>query len=77
MDGSEVENFVTDNIALPNGLVIVQARQELCWVDAGKQRLECIGLNGSGRRVAYAPLQYPFGLTVYNDETLLWTDWEE
>lgn len=46
-------------------------------MNLGRQRLECIGLNGAGRRVVYAPLGYPFGLTVQNEETFYWTDWEE
>jgi hypothetical protein len=28
-------------------------------------------------RVVFAPLEYPFGLTAHNDETLYWTDWKE
>uniref|UniRef100_A0A915JIF6 Uncharacterized protein n=1 Tax=Romanomermis culicivorax TaxID=13658 RepID=A0A915JIF6_ROMCU len=77
LDGSQRETFLTDDILLPNGLVILHRRRELCWVDAGKQRLECTSTYGSGRRVVFAPLAHPFGLTVQNEETLYWTDWEE
>ena len=38
MDGSNNQVFVNSDIHLPNGLAIVQSRQELCWVDAGSQR---------------------------------------
>lgn len=52
-------------------------RRQLCWVDAGLQHLSCIGLNGENRRIIYAPLQYPFGLTVHNEQRFYWTDWSE
>jgi hypothetical protein len=77
LDGSNRRNFVDADIHLPNGLAILAQRRELCWVDAGKQRLSCIGLNGHGRRVVYAPLEYPFGLTVHNEQRFYWTDWKE
>ncbi|XP_003375523.1 putative Low-density lipoprotein receptor repeat class B [Trichinella spiralis] len=77
LDGTARELFVTSNIALPNGLVVLNRRRELCWADAGTQRLECIGLNGGGRHVIFAPLGYPFGLTAHNEETFYWTDWED
>uniref|UniRef100_A0A914DFS9 EGF-like domain-containing protein n=1 Tax=Acrobeloides nanus TaxID=290746 RepID=A0A914DFS9_9BILA len=77
MDGSNNQVFVNSDIHLPNGLAIVQSRQELCWVDAGSQRLSCIGLDGRNRRVVYAPLEYPFGLTIRNDERFYWTDWKD
>jgi len=55
----------------------LQKRQEVCWVDAGKQRLECVGIDKRNRRVVYAPLNYPFGLTVHNEEKFFWTDWDD
>lgn len=59
------------------GLAVLLERRELCWVDAGLQQLSCVGLNGLNRRVVYAPLQYPFGLTVHNEQRFYWTDWSE
>lgn len=35
LDGTTVEDFINKDIALPNGIVVLQSRQELCWVDAG------------------------------------------
>jgi nidogen (entactin) len=77
LDGKNNEIFVQSDIHLPNGLAIIQSTKELCWVDAGSQRLSCIGLNGQNRRLVYAPLEYPFGLAVRNDERFYWTDWKD
>uniref|UniRef100_A0A1I7SEF3 Nidogen n=1 Tax=Bursaphelenchus xylophilus TaxID=6326 RepID=A0A1I7SEF3_BURXY len=70
-------DFIRDDIGLPNGLVVLQRRRELCWVDAGKQVLACTNLEGQQRRVVFAPLEYPFGLTHDNEETFYWTDWKD
>ena len=77
LDGSGREDFVATDLSLPNDLVVLQTRQELCWTDAGRQRLECVGLDGRRRRVVHAPLPYPFGLTVREEETFYMTDWED
>lgn len=92
LDGKNNQVFVSDDIRLPNGLALVHSRKELCWVDAGNQRyanasvksssyirfrLSCIRTDGTARRVVYAPLEYPFGLTIHNDERFYWTDWRE
>lgn len=77
LDGKNNRNFIADDIGLPNGLVVLPRRQELCWVDAGKKQLCCVRLDGSGRRVVFAPVDYPFGLTHENEERFYWTDWQE
>ncbi|VDO17006.1 unnamed protein product [Brugia timori] len=77
LDGTENSAFISTEVNLPNGLTVLLERRELCWVDAGLQHLSCIGLNGQNRRVVYAPLQYPFGLTVHNEQRFYWTDWSE
>ncbi|KAL3985317.1 G2F domain family protein [Acanthocheilonema viteae] len=77
LDGTGNSAFVTTEVNLPNGLAILMERRELCWVDAGLQHLSCIDLNGQNRRIVYTPLQYPFGLTVHNDQRFYWTDWSD
>jgi len=77
LDGQNNIDFIKDDIGLPNGLVLLQTRRELCWVDAGKKQLSCIRLDGNGRRVVYSPLEYPFGLTHENEERFYWTDWKD
>lgn len=75
LDGTSNQIFISDDIHLPNGIVILPNKRWLCWVDAGNQKLSCIGLNGKDRRVVYAPLEYPFGLTCIGEERFYWTDW--
>ncbi|KAK6756777.1 hypothetical protein RB195_014916 [Necator americanus] len=77
MDGQNNRIFLNDDIHLPNGIAILPNRRELCWVDAGNHRLSCIGLDGNNRRVVFAPLQHPFGLTHNNEARFYWTDWKD
>ncbi|EJW78690.1 hypothetical protein WUBG_10400 [Wuchereria bancrofti] len=77
LDGTENSAFISTEVNLPNGLTVLLERRELCWVDAGLQQLSCIGLNGQNRRIVYAPLQYPFGLTAHNEQRFYWTDWSD
>uniref|UniRef100_A0A915ESB5 EGF-like domain-containing protein n=1 Tax=Ditylenchus dipsaci TaxID=166011 RepID=A0A915ESB5_9BILA len=77
LDGSNNQVFVSEEVHLPNGLALLPGRRELCWVDAGSHRLSCIGLDGSGRRAVYAPLEYPFGLTCFQEQRFYWTDWND
>jgi nidogen (entactin) len=57
LDGNSNQDFIKDDIGLPNGLTILPNRRELCWVDAGKKQLNCIRTDGTGRRIVYAPLE--------------------
>ncbi|GMT09886.1 hypothetical protein PFISCL1PPCAC_1183, partial [Pristionchus fissidentatus] len=77
LDGKNVVQFVNTDIHLPNGLVLLHQRRELCWVDAGAHSLSCINFDGSGRRTVFTDLQYPFGLTAINEQRLYWTDWKD
>ncbi|CAD6196064.1 unnamed protein product [Caenorhabditis auriculariae] len=77
LDGRNNRVFLNEDVHLPNGLTILPNRRELCWVDAGSHKLSCIGFNGGGRRVVFASLQYPFGLTHDNEARFYWTDWKD
>lgn len=78
LDGSGNEVFINIDIAIPNGLAFLASRLEICWVDAGLQQLSCASIyNSKKRRIVYSPLEYPFGLTVYNDERFYWTGWHD
>ncbi|GMS79827.1 hypothetical protein PENTCL1PPCAC_2002 [Pristionchus entomophagus] len=77
LDGRNVMQFVNTDIHLPNGIVLLHQRRELCWVDAGAHTLSCINLDGTGRRTVFTDLQYPFGLTAINEQRLYWTDWKD
>ncbi|XP_013386084.1 nidogen-1 isoform X2 [Lingula anatina] len=75
MDGTNRRIFVQDNLLLPNGLTMDYSSQQLCWGDAGTQRVECMRIDGVGRRTIYGLASYPFGLAS-TDTTIYWTDWE-
>uniref|UniRef100_T1JGD6 Nidogen n=1 Tax=Strigamia maritima TaxID=126957 RepID=T1JGD6_STRMM len=75
MDGTNREVFVSENLGLPNLLTVDYDREDLCWADAGVQKIECISLHGHNRRTVIAPVAYPFGI-ANNRDTLFWTDWE-
>ncbi|VDD92037.1 unnamed protein product, partial [Enterobius vermicularis] len=77
LDGTENEAFIDTELNLPNGLAVLESRDELCWLDAGMHTLSCMGLRNRVRRTVYAPLQYPFGLTVHEDRQFFWTDWKD
>jgi len=51
MDGTEVERFVTEGLLLPNNLDIDMYQKQLCFIDQGTLKIECMGLDGSNRRV--------------------------
>lgn len=76
MDGSERATFIEFDLKLPNMLAIDYEANDLCWTDAGLQRIECVQLNGHGRRIIYTPAPYPFDLTIANNY-IFWTDWHE
>ncbi|XP_035205649.1 nidogen-1-like [Stegodyphus dumicola] len=75
MDGTGRKELVNDNLGLPNMVVIDFTRNNLCWTDSGLKRIECIGLNGQGRRLVYTPAAYPFGIAIH-ENYIYWTDWE-
>lgn len=61
-------------VNLPNSLSIASRTGELCYADAGTQKVECIEPYRRSIRTVATNLQYPFGLTV-TSERLYWTDW--
>ncbi|XP_053375002.1 nidogen-1-like [Mercenaria mercenaria] len=74
MDGTDREVFVDTDLGLPNGLTIDYYTQQICWGDAGVNRIECIRSDGIGRRVITEDAPYPFDLTFYGN-TIYWSDW--
>ncbi|XP_031633983.1 nidogen [Contarinia nasturtii] len=61
-------------VVLPNSLSISSRTGELCYADAGTQKIECIEPYHRSLRTIATNLQYPFGLTVTADR-FYWTDW--
>ncbi|XP_060577111.1 nidogen-2-like [Ruditapes philippinarum] len=74
MDGSEREVFIDTDLGLPNGLTIDYYTQQVCWGDAGVNKIECVRSDGIGRRVVTSDAPYPFDLTFYGN-TIYWSDW--
>nr|XP_033808788.1 nidogen-2 [Geotrypetes seraphini] len=74
VDGSNRRILVNDEIGLPNGLTFDPLSKQVCWVDAGTKKLECILPNGSRRHVIQNNLNYPFSLVAYSNH-FYHTDW--
>ncbi|KAK3092564.1 hypothetical protein FSP39_004468 [Pinctada imbricata] len=74
MDGTDRKVFVNDDLGLPNGLAIDLYTQQVCWGDAGVQRIECMREDGVGRRVITDAAPYPFSL-VSSGRNFYWSDW--
>lgn len=75
LDGTNrVVLLTAPQVNLPNSLSIASRTGELCYADAGTQKVECIEPYHRSIRTVATNLQYPFGLTVTSDR-LYWTDW--
>jgi len=79
-DGTDRQTLVGYDLGQPNSLVVDYSSYELCWADAGSReltpRIECIGVNGAGRRILVELPQgsMPYGLALTQD-SIVWTDW--
>lgn len=81
LDGSQRAVLVNSDLKLPNNLVIDYDHNDLCWVDAGLHRIECLHLYSKSRRVIYsqaskcvtAHLPLPLALTTVQSFTPHWT----
>lgn len=51
MDGSNPRHFVSKDIGWPNGVAVDHTVNRLYWVDAKKNTIEYISLDGSTRKV--------------------------
>lgn len=75
LDGTEREILLSaPEIQLPNYLAILQNTGELCYADAGTQKVECVATHSRSIRMIASNLSYPFGLAA-TSERLFWTDW--
>ncbi|UYV80529.1 NID1 [Cordylochernes scorpioides] len=86
MDGTERQVLASTEMGLPNMVAVDLMRDDICWTDAamftylfaygvvGLNKIECMALDGSRRRVVYTPAAYPFGLTIVGSY-VYWTDW--
>ncbi|XP_052256418.1 nidogen-1-like [Dreissena polymorpha] len=78
MDGSDRHVFVETGLGLPNGLAYDPYSRQLCWGDAGVNKIECVQYGSSaaglGRRVVMEKVPYPFDLAIYGSD-IFWSDW--
>nr|ADE34166.1 vitellogenin receptor [Nilaparvata lugens] len=76
MDGSDVFEFVSENLGWPNGITIDHGNQRLYWVDAKMTTIESIRLDGTDRRkVLERAVVHPYSIAVFED-TIYWSDWD-
>lgn len=54
LDGKQRSILVTNDLKLPNNLMIDFEHNDLCWTDAGLNRIECMNLYTKSRRVIYS-----------------------
>lgn len=75
LDGSEREVLLSaPDVNLPNSLVVSQKTGELCFADAGAQKIACVDSYSRNLRTVVANASYPFGLAL-TDDRIYWTDW--
>ena len=75
MDGAEHMLLVNgSNIGWPNGLSVDLVKNKLYWADAKTDRIERIGIDGTGRELLLRDVRHPFGLAVYGD-FFYYSDW--
>jgi len=82
MDGTDRQTLVDTGLGEPNSLTVDFYNYDVCWADAGSKRdgikakIDCIGVNGGGRRtvVELAEGDFPYGITI-TENSILWTDW--
>lgn len=76
MDGDKLSRMilVNDRIFWPNGLTIDMENNLIYWVDGNLHFLDCMNLDGSGRRTILKDLHYPYSITYINKK-LFWSDW--
>nr|QQK84939.1 vitellogenin receptor [Chrysoperla nipponensis] len=77
MDGENDISFVSNNILWPNGLTIDVPNNRLYWIDAKKNTIESIKLDGTDRRIILGGIvRHPYSIAVFENR-IYWTDWME
>ena len=77
LDPSNVEDFITTDLGIPEDLALDWISRKLYWSDAGRATISVIRLDGTDRRALIAiPEERPRALVVDPaDNRLYWTDW--
>lgn len=59
---------------MPNSLALSMTSAEICYADAGNQKVECFDTYTKEPRIIADKLSYPFGLAITDDQ-FFWSDW--
>ena len=77
MDGSDRFSMVTTRIKWPNGITIDYTTTRVYWVDAYRNTIESMSINGNDRQLILSNdkhLLHPFGVAVHAGY-VFWSDW--
>lgn len=76
MDGTGRGIFLKGNsVLLPNSLAIDWQTDQLCYADAGTQKIECVNIDTRVSQTVTSECKYPFGLAI-TPSHFYWTDWQ-
>jgi hypothetical protein len=77
LNPQSIEDFITTDLGVPEGLALDWINRKLFWSDAGRATINVIKLDGTRRRALIAiPEEKPRALVVDPaDNRLYWTDW--
>uniref|UniRef100_A0A3P8ZIX3 EGF-like domain-containing protein n=1 Tax=Esox lucius TaxID=8010 RepID=A0A3P8ZIX3_ESOLU len=65
---------INTGLSQPNGLSIDYQERMLYWTDSSLDKIERSSLTGENRQVILSGLQYPYSMTVFQQD-IYWTDW--
>ncbi|KAL7032364.1 hypothetical protein ACKWTF_007298 [Chironomus riparius] len=75
LDGTDRQTLLSfPNVKLPNSLALSLSSGEICYADAGNQKIECLDTYTQQPRLIADNLSYPFGLAI-TDDHFYWSDW--
>nr|XP_046225254.1 LOW QUALITY PROTEIN: low-density lipoprotein receptor-related protein 2 [Oncorhynchus gorbuscha] len=66
--------IISTSLSQPNGLSIDYEERMLYWADASLDKIERSTLTGESRQVIMRGVQYPYAMTVFQQD-IYWTDW--
>uniref|UniRef100_A0A671UNK4 Low density lipoprotein receptor-related protein 2b n=1 Tax=Sparus aurata TaxID=8175 RepID=A0A671UNK4_SPAAU len=76
LGGNFRTEIINSGLTTPNGLSLDYEERMLYWADASTKKIERCTLNGENRQVILQGVQYPYAMTVFQQD-IFWTDWSE
>ena len=69
LNGSSIEEIVTTNVNITDGLAVDIAGRKIYWTDAGKHRIEVANLDGTHRKVLiWDDMDSPRAIAIHHQE---------